>query len=563
MTRFRCAALCAALAAFSVSAVAADAPLSQFSADTDVVVRIKAPKATIEKVASFVDKVQPGFGAQVRNFAPMIGALVQNPAMTEVSQTKDWYIAVFMNGQEEPSVMFAVPTTDADAAKAALGENFSSTVAGEWLYYSEDEEVLPDSPSADDTISAVMRGEPAATFDRGDIGVFVNVAGLTEQYADQLEAVKQQIPAVLEQVAQQQQASGMDAEQMLAVQKQMLEYVFQGVEDAEQLTVIVNFTDDAITVEDYFSFAKDSTSASALADQPTSDFKNAALMPSDAVAVFGASGNMEKIMEWGMKMSSMTPGQSEEARKAAADFVAGMKDVKFGSIVGSLSLGAPESGMIRSVSITEVNPAATYKELARKVAAEMGTVEANGIKQTTKIEADAETYGSTKADIVTVTMEADEGNPQAAMAQQMISMIFGPAGMQSRVAYLSDKVVTSFGGGKAAMEEALKKVSAGATSTQTSPHRKGLIASPNVLFLIDVPGLAMQGLKAASQIPGLPIPINAESLDNLKLEKSYIGFTAAADENAIRAKTRIPVTQVQSLVAVGLFIQQMQAGQGQ
>jgi hypothetical protein len=154
-----------------------------------------------------------------------------------------------------------------------------------------------------------------------------------------------------------------------------------------------------------------------------------------------------------------------------------------------------------------------------------------------------------------VTQEIDENLDPTGMQKQMQAMMFGPDGMKTYLVYQTDKVIQSLGGGKEAMEAVLKNLDS--TSSAGSNHRKGLIPNPNALLLIDLPGLAVQGLRMASAIPGLPVQINAEQLDNLKFEKSYIGISAATEKNAIRVKSRLPVEQVQALVSLGFFFQSL------
>jgi hypothetical protein len=140
--------------------------------------------------------------------------------------------------------------------------------------------------------------------------------------------------------------------------------------------------------------------------------------------------------------------------------------------------------------------------------------------------------------------------------------MFGDEGIKYYLAYEMDKVIQTMGGGKDLMADALKGLKA-SDSVQPEGYRQGLIPNPNLLVLVDLPALAIQAMKAASGIPGLPISIDADALDNIKLEKSYIGFSAAVEKDALRAKTRLPAEQFQSMMAVGIFFQQMQAQQFQ
>lgn len=556
MTRIRCAATLAMLVVTSAMAGAADSPLGSISKDADVVVRLKSPKSTIDKVAGMVDKVMPGFGAMVRQNGAAIGAAVNNPTGAGIDQTKDWYISVFTNGQEEPSVLFAVPVTDAEAAKGAIGDDFSTKSADKWLFYSKDEEVLPED-ATDESVAAAMRGEPTTVFDKGDISIFVNVANLTEAYSDEIEMGQQQIAAAIDQAGDQiPPTPGMDLKAMLGIYTQLIDKTIQCVKDAEQVTIAINIADDGITAEDYLSFGESTSTAEALASHPRNEMKNVAKLPDDAVIVYGASTDMQKVTEWGMQFSAQMLGDNDELKAGLAEFQAGAKGLKWGAVVGSVSFGSPENGVLRNVTITEVSPAAQYQKLMRSVTAKMGSIDVQGLKQTTTVEADAESFGSQKADIVTIKQEFDENADPTGMQKQMQAMMFGPEGMKSYLVYQSDKVIQSLGGGKEAMEAVLAK--AGAASSAGGDHRKGLIANPNALLLLDLPGLVVQGLKMATVIPGLPIQINADQLDNLKFEKSYIGISAATEKNAIRVKSRLPVEQVQAMVAVGMFIQSLQ-----
>ena len=107
----------------------------------------------------------------------------------------------------------------------------------------------------------------------------------------------------------------------------------------------------------------------------------------------------------------------------------------------------------------------------------------------------------------TVKQEFDDSADPTGQARQMQAMMFGPNGMQSRVVYQKDKFITTMGGGKEAMTEALKAVDSATKSEAVTQYRKGPIESPNILFLVDVPGLAVQGMRVASAIPGVPLNI--------------------------------------------------------
>ncbi|HVJ67796.1 MAG TPA: hypothetical protein VM510_07430 [Caulifigura sp.] len=557
MLRLRFAAALLALALGGVAS-AADSPLTAFSNNTDVVVRIKAPKSTVDKAAALVEAVQPGFGAMVRQNAVAIGALIKNPTLAGVDQTKDWYIAVSTHGQDEPSVVFGIPVTDAAAAQGALGEGFKSKAFGGWLYYSDANDALPESATAATSIESVMKGEPTTVFDKGDVAVFVNIAHLTQAYKNELEAGVEQFKQVLEQLPPQ---PGADPEAVKKIYADMIGYSVQGLKDSAQCTIAMTVGAEGLAFEDYLSFNAGSDTSKALGSQATNAMTLAGKMPADAVMIFGASGDTQRLINWGMAMSKNMTAKTPEATKALDAFMEGIKPLKFGSMVGAMSFQKSDAGLFKNTVVMEVSDAQKYKDLARGMAKAMGKIEANGLKQETKIEPDAESYGSSKADVVTVKQEFDETSDPTGQARQMQAMMFGPNGIQSRVVYQKDRFVTSVGGGKEAMTEALKALDGSSGTPAVAQFRKGLIDSPNVLFLVDVPGLVVQGMRVASGIPGIPLNINNQMLDSLKFDKSFMGFTAAAEKDAVRAKTRVPVEQLKSIMSLVMTVQMMQQQQ--
>jgi hypothetical protein len=79
---------------------------------------------------------------------------------------------------------------------------------------------------------------------------------------------------------------------------------------------------------------------------------------------------------------------------------------------------------------------------------------------------------------------------------------------------------------------------------------------------MDLPSLVAQGLSAAAEIPGNPLPVDASMVDNLNIEQSYIGFSLASESNGIHCKTDIPVKQIQGFVKLGAMLGALQAGNG-
>lgn len=102
------------------------------------------------------------------------------------------------------------------------------------------------------------------------------------------------------------------------------------------------------------------------------------------------------------------------------------------------------------------------------------------------------------------------------------------------------------------MEAAVESAD-GTEPNGTEEFREGLIEQPNVLLLLDVQRIAYRALKAASEIPELGLPINEKVLDSKEPLPSFIGFSAASEEDALRSKTQVPSKQLYRIVQLAIF----------
>ena len=96
MTRTRSLPLAALLLLLTMAArlPAADSPLAAFDNQADVIIRLKNPKATIEKAAEMAAAADEKMAQQVRDNSPFIGVLISNPSLAGVDQEQDWYVVV-------------------------------------------------------------------------------------------------------------------------------------------------------------------------------------------------------------------------------------------------------------------------------------------------------------------------------------------------------------------------------------------------------------------------------------------------------------------------------------
>lgn len=536
----------------SSTAPAQDSALELFSSDVDVVVRLAEPDKTIENIVALVNGAQPGFGEIARGMiTPNLGQAISNPSMTGVDQSRDWYVGAYSNGKAEPQVVFAIPAVDADDFVAALGDKFKSSVHGKFVFYTDKGE-LPEVPTSSKSLAKSISEGARKTLEMGEISIYVNSKHLVGVYGDELDTAYDQALEGLNQLRfMMPQDAGMNLGPIIEIYGTMAEKLFQGIRDSKSLTVAISLGAEGVQIEEYIEFGNGSKSSRTLAGLPTSDMSDLVRLPEGAFTYYGISGGMSELMKWSMDFTAGMAENDDIRDKLKEAFVT-LDEVKFGSMVGSMTLTDSEDGMIQATSIARVDPVSKFKDYMYASMQMMNGIKLPGMTQTSTIDKDAETYGDYKADIVTVKQEYDENFPQAEMQEKMQKMMFGPAGIQSRIIYMEDMYLTVMGGGSAATKKAVEGLSKSSNDGIDEP-RKILMDKANLIVLIDLPSGVATGLKIASGIDEFPIPLDSQMIDNLNLSPSFIGFGIATEENALRCRTDIPIKQIQGIAKLGML----------
>lgn len=552
---------------------AADAALDAVSTDASVVVRLKNPKATAEKVASLVDQVVPGMGDQVRQQSQAIGIVISNPTLAGVNMEADWYVAIFANGgQEEPDVVFIIPSTDLKAMEDALDDKFEFTKHGKFGVYSESEDAIKDVTARlkgeGKSISTLIDKESTAVLDQGDLSVFINVPELVETYKDELDGLKTQAEAALNNIPDEAPgAPGINPKAIGDVFKKLLSGLVQGVQDTKGCTIAVTIGKEGVAFEDLVRVTAGSDTDKFLQKSAPSALAGLSSLPAGQLAYFGLQGDLSDVMKLSLSIMGALTGDNADKAK---EFKAAMEDLsklKFGSVVSSFALGDLEKGAIRTVTVTETSEPAKMRAASQKMFKAMGEISTGGIKQSYKFQADGEKYGTNSADVVTITTDLSEAPDPAAAAfmDRFMKMIYGPEGMTTRTVYLKDRVLQTAGGGKESMSQALdalNKKSAAASKSAVDVTRGKLNAKANILVMFDIAGTLSKAIELVAESGALPIPINAEMVKNLEIKSSYLGFSMGTEPAALRVKTVVPVEQIQGIAKLGMMFTALQAGGG-
>ena len=223
-------------------------------------------------------------------------------------------------------------------------------------------------------------------------------------------------------------------------------------------------------------------------------------------------------------------------------------------MAGGVKTGSMDAGVVQVTGVAEVDAPEKVRSLLQKLYKTLGEIKTGKIKQTYKIEEEAEKYGSNSADVLTVTTTSeDPEDPVGKQVQQMMKILYGPDGARTRVVYLKDRIVQSMGGGKQAMADTLQGQTGSATDTSVAKARGQLGTDANLVFLIDLPNLIKNVALLVAQSGASPIPMPpAKILEEVKLKESYLGISVATEARSIRSRAYLPVEQVQGLMRLAI-----------
>ena len=534
--------------------LAAETPLGQISQEADVVIRIRTFDATVEKVAALANAIQDGTGDLVSQNATLFGLVLSNPSMAGVDRTKDFYLVLFVREDGEPKALFAIPTTDGPALQKGLPENFVSEVREGWVLYADKDHGVPEAVSESDSLAKRLADSPAhSVMQDSDIGLHLNVDHIAAVYDEKIQEGRQKFE---EQVQKGLNTPGVeDAESAVAILKMEADLAFLILEDAETVTIGVNASEEGLEIENYIDFEEGSDVATFLKKQPKSEFKVLSKLGADLPVYMGISAQFTDLAKMASELTASLY-KEKSLQQGMHDYIAALEQTPITSAVMSIDLVSGANGLFRSAMIVETKSAAELIASSRQMATSLATIKIGEMTQETKLEPEAETIGTRKVDIMTVKQKMDPKQPGAQMQMMFSNVMFGPNGIQSRMTALADGFLQVQGGGKEAMEAALKSYDA--NSNSLTDERQGLADQAHLLVLFDLPGLISNAMLAATTVPGIPVPFERAAVEDLQITRSYTATTAVGEDHALRIQTNVPVEQFQGVMKLVEFVQKLQ-----
>lgn len=551
-------------------AFAADGPLAAFPKDTGVIVRLKNPQKTLQRAGELAVKVDRTEGVKVQLAGPMLGQMISNPSLKGVDMAGDWGLGVFPVENGDPGVVFCIPATDAKAFQENVMGDYQFQTLEKYLIYTENQDtaakIKQHIAAKGASISTLLDKTSTAVWDEGDVSVFVNVPQILKVYKGPFDQGVEQANQFIEQMPNlvPQQQGGFDMKAIAGLYAGIFKAIVQAVRDADGCTAALVITADGISVNEYLKFGEATETAKALAKQKPDALELLDQLPKGrlgyAAAELDAPDLMKLSIEFGMKM--MVEGDTEkenQMKKLMAEY----EKVKFQGVAFAFGLGDGKQGAIRGTSIMKVEDANKLRDLSKETSKLMGDYNFGGMKMKVTYQPEAETYGNLKADLVRVKYEFDqEQNPFHEMQSKMNDILYGPEGMVTRTLYTEDRMVQTIGGDKADLQAALDAQNGKNAIGKEAAYqaaRKKLLPQANLIGLLDIPGTLAKGMELAIQA-GAPIPLNENDLKEVRGEPSFVGISVAMEGGGVKAKTIVPVQQMQGIAR---FVRKVEAAERQ
>lgn len=528
------------------------------------VIRIQAPEQITADLVEFINKVQPGFGGLAEAQLPMaFGQAIKNPQLTGVDQSKDWYVALFIDDSGEPKGVLVLPVTDADEAKGAMEETFEFVEHKTWLicspegrFFDQFEELKGGKLKS---AASLLDDELEAIVMKGHVTFALNAVLLRETFADELNSADDHLEELIQTMGEQiqQTSPSMDIEYVLDLYRDLGKTLLQAVNDSESYALSIEVTDDSVKIDQLLTVGEETATATFFATQPVSEMSSLKSVPEGLMGYMGIHGNPDSLLAWSKSVVEKVI-KNEEQKTLTLNALESLKEAKFGTLAAGGDLLPEEQTAMRYFSVSEIAPAQKIRDMMKSMGNGV-TYEVAGIEQQLTYEPDAEKIGDQSVDIYRFKQTIPDGLDPTGMQKKINEKLYGPDGMEQRLLLKEEVMLQTMGGGLDAMKQLVESADwkdETLLSARARQHEKA-----NVIVLVDLPNSIYKFAKLIIGTGALPIPIQSEQIQGLDLPVSYSGFSLAMEENRLSTSTNISVESFQGFVQMAMFVQQMQQQQ--
>jgi len=564
--------------------------LEQVPSDALAVLKVNNLQSVSQKLAKFCQDL--GIAAMQPEMNDPLAALQQHSGMQQ-GLNKDGEMAVVILdpqsvGGAEKAVLLLVPVSDYKAfvgnfpdAKEEAGvsqitfpdHDEPGFVAnwGKFAAISPVKEAVTKKPSGLKIPGAATNKEMGGK----DLVIMANLPAMKARFGPQLQNAR---PGLIQQIERATKNEPQLA-QMQPFIKTMADTFLNGVqsmlEQGQSASFSLNFGNEGISTTSMAEFTPGSAWANSVASlKGSGDPMLTGLPQSKYMFLAGLNFNPEGMTKVFDQVTA--PMLKELDQNAAGDkgqalhkwfddmrkMIGSMKGQTTGLLAPQAAAGGQEP-LIQFISVS-TGDAKTIKSLQKDmIDNQQKVMEAFGVQQPMKASftANAKKVGDVSFDQITNAFDADaaKDNPQMAMAEQMMKVMYGPNGMQMFSGVVGDKLVVASG----VSDEMLKSaVDAVKSNAPLNNQMSGIAGVTKQL----PPQRMAEGYVALDQIIATGVAFANQNGMNFQLnlppDLPPIGWSVAVDGSAVRLDHYMPTQLIQSLVAAAMQIGQQMGGGG-
>lgn len=547
---------------FSLSDIrAAKMPASAISGEAEIVVRLKQPQLTMQKITGLTNQVDESVSSLLgANLRTIVGRSLFNPTLAGVDTKRDLGVGVFFSPTEKPELLFVVPVADGAELKNALGAQFKTAQHENWLIYSKQQQLvdlaLENIKAEDKSYQKQLSSESRDLFSGGDLSIYVNSQKLVELFQQQLKQTEQQVDQRLNELSKVMNTTpGVNVKPILGFYSALAKGGLQAVNDSKSYTTAVRFSEQGVALDSRFEVKANSKTDELFQANPPQAFEQLGHFPANQLVYIAGAGNTDALITWGMNFTAQMFDETSQNAQARDDFTKLVKEIRslqFGSFYFSFELGKLSQGVLNAYTISEVTPSGQMRKLTHQMMEMMKNISLPGLKQEITFTPNAEQVGSVPVDLTVIKQEVDPASDPLQIQKRMLEILYGPSGITNRMAYPEGKVLQAMGA-TASMQKFLEALDAPEKSTLIAENqpsfreaRKQGSQKANILALIDVPGTVMKILNILAEIRQQDAIFTEELASQQGIKKAYLTFSLSTDQESLNSKAFIPVENLQS-----------------
>ena len=573
-----------ALSFFLCAAVQAQG-IKQLPANPMLVIKMNNPEGISKKLSDWATKL--GLGQFDPAFGDPLGALKKQLNIKEGLDSKgEVVVGIYESPQpgDEPLVVALLPISD---YKAFLGNLANLKTEGEISSFTLPDEQEPFYAVNWGNFAAItptkdlltkkpegveVTGSGAKQLDANDVTVYANMKVISAKALPKFRESRGMVLGGLEgELKRNPQMNAKYVPIIKVVVNQVLNGAEQFLTDSQSATFGINITPQGITTSLQAEFTPDSYCGKNVAMIKNSNASLTTGLPARKYFAFGGSVMDPKTTTKFLE-DMLGPIQKELATLGddAKGFSTAIDSVKATlSAVEGFSFGYVQPTAIGQQSI--IQAVMVYDGDAKKISdGERAYMQASadifklmpqapGMSMAMEVKPAAKTVDGTALDQFSMKFNFDKNTPEAAQAQQMITMMYGPGGLNGYMGALSDRNYLMTMGGDdelltAALQSAKKKEDSLSQTDLVKSISSQLPKDRAIVYYVALDNIATTVLDFMGQM-GFKIPLKLP-------EMSPIGISMSTEGSVIRVDTAISSDMIEKMVSAGMQAAMMMQNPG-